>query len=84
MGWVSVKERLPGADQHCLVCHYNSWREILRFDGANWWNVSNRFDREDEIISTEFWPDYWMPLPDPPEDQEDETYMPDLTDLLGK
>ena len=42
MKWIGVGKKLPEPDTLCLVCHYNNHREILRYDGCDWWEVSNR------------------------------------------
>ncbi len=65
MEWIDVKKRLPYDNILCVVCYYNDHRELLHFDGADWWEVSNRFNKDDEKISRESWPDYWLPLPEP-------------------
>ncbi len=70
-GWVSVKERLPKADAPVLVCEGGVVTTIARYGlerfgppVMRWQVVANCGGYECEDDPCE--PDYWMPLPKPP------------------
>lgn len=65
--WISVKERLPEAEQKVLVCGKRNGMQVGAFRGLMclsdpmgwWWKKETRLDVT-----------YWMPLPEPPGEDE--------------
>lgn len=64
MKWISVKERMPYDRILCVVRFYNDTIELMRFDGKDWWEISNRMSVSDAKISDEMWPTHWYPTLD--------------------
>ena len=65
--WISVKDRLPERMTPVLVCRKKGEERIVeqgRRDVMDWWKVYGTRTKAVE---------YWMPLPEPPEPEEDET-----------
>lgn len=67
MEWISVKERLP-EDEGYYLTHDINWADcgyaVLEFyPGTREYNWYDSIDGMHVMP-----PDYWMPLPDPPED----------------
>ena len=66
--WISVKNRLPEVGQLVLcycVCSY----EVLRFMNVNSWLGARNADYMEGYVT------HWMPLPEPPEEAEDNFLM---------
>ena len=64
--WISVEERLPEEKRHYLTCHAGGVARVCQFDGKkfSYWE----YDEEEwEFIEVICSPDYWQPLPEPPE-----------------
>jgi hypothetical protein len=60
MNWISVKDQLPEEGQVVLgwVAYYLQPMRVLVY-------TSGCFARADDLTDDDF-PDYWLPLPDPP------------------
>jgi len=63
MEWIPVNKRLPEHDDMVLCYLMNTDEEtgcldITNYDGDDWWNVG------DFVVS------HWMPLPEPPMDNQ--------------
>lgn len=60
--WISVKDRLPEAFQHVIICRNNrQGRQIVeagQLDISGWWRV---YGTRTKSVT------HWMPLPEPPE-----------------
>jgi len=68
MKWISVKDRLPEQNQEVLIC-YDGCLDFGSYDirdGEICWIIVGRFVE----------PSHWMPLPDMPEDCEEEEENP--------
>ena len=81
MEWTSVEERLPwGSTPKPFKLEWDVYDPKggvrVTAQHPHYWNLDS--DDASEQVT------HWRPRPLPPEAQEDETYMPDLTDLLGK
>ena len=64
--WISVEERLPEEKRHYLTCHAGGVARVCQFDGKkfSYWE----YDEEEwEFVEVICIPDYWQPLPEPPE-----------------
>ena len=65
--WISAKERLPEKHKFVIV-YYGKFRGVIMsamaWDGENWYDGSFNGDNE--------WITHWMPLPEPPKENEDE------------
>jgi len=61
MGWISVKDRLPDRDDYVLACFDDGFIATIGY--ADDWELWDGLCGE---------PTHWMPLPDPPE-MEDES-----------
>ena len=64
--WISVEERLPEEKRHYLTCHAGGVARVCQFDGKkfSYWE----YDEEEwEFVEVICSPDYWQPLPEPPE-----------------
>ena len=64
--WISVEERLPEEKRHYLTCHAGGVARVCQFDGKkfSYWE----YDEEEwDFVEVIFIPDYWQPLPEPPE-----------------
>lgn len=64
--WISVEERLPEEKRNYLTCYAGSVARVCQFDGKkfSYWE----YDEEEwEFIEVICSPDYWQPLPEPPE-----------------
>ena len=62
--WTSVKERLPEDDDHYLVwSSYNGCAEVAMYWGDGEWLT-------DDIVNITRMVTHWMPLPEPPEEDE--------------
>ena len=66
--WISVKDRLPEMYEsvliHCGNCTSIAWRTSGNNGGWHW---SSRMSYPEEMVDT----DYWMPLPNPPDEVSD-------------
>lgn len=66
--WVSVEDRLPEMYEsvliHCGNCTSIAWRTSGNNGGWHW---SSRMSYSEEMVDT----DYWMPLPNPPDEVSD-------------
>ena len=64
--WISVEERLPEEKCHYLTCHAGGVARVCQFDGKkfSYWEYD---DEEWEFVEVICIPDYWQPLPEPPE-----------------
>ena len=60
-GWVSVKDRLPDKPCSCLVFLIYGWRALERWEGDSW------------VLAKESEVTHWMPLPEPPKEENHET-----------
>lgn len=60
--WISTSERLPERGQRVIICREKEkgvpYVEAARYDG-DWWKVYGANVRR---------VDWWMPLPEPPEE----------------
>ena len=64
--WISVEERLPEEKRNYLTCHAGGVARVCQFDGKkfSYWE----YDEEEwEFVEVICIPDYWQPLPEPPE-----------------
>ena len=64
--WISVEERLPEEKRHYLTCHAGGVARVCQFDGKkfSYWE----YDEEEwDFVEVICIPDYWQPLPEPPE-----------------
>ena len=64
--WISVAEKLPEEKRHYLTCHAGGVARVCQFDGKkfSYWE----YDEEEwEFVEVIRIPDYWQPLPEPPE-----------------
>ena len=64
--WISVEERLPEEKRNYLTCYAGSVARVCQFDGKtfSYWE----YDEEEwEFVEVICSPDYWQPLPEPPE-----------------
>ena len=64
--WISVAEKLPEEKRHYLTCHAGGVARVCQFDGKkfSYWE----YDEEEwEFVEVICIPDYWQPLPEPPE-----------------
>ena len=64
--WISVGERLPEEKRNYLTCYAGSVARVCQFDGKkfSYWE----YDEEEwEFVEVICSPDYWQPLPEPPE-----------------
>ena len=64
--WISVEERLPEEKRNYLTCHAGGVARVCQFDGKkfSYWE----YDEEEwEFVEVICIPDYWRPLPEPPE-----------------
>ena len=63
--WISVKEQLPHRHKFVIV-YYGKFRgvimSVMAWDGENWYDGSFNGDNE--------WITHWMPLPEPPKEDE--------------
>ena len=61
--WISVKDRLPEANEYILICHTH-WGDatimIGWFSEGEFWYYEEGAEKLYEVV-------FWMPLPDPPE-----------------
>lgn len=73
MGWIKTSEKLPKADEPVFICGIAGGREFLSasvrnidMHGSDAWVFPEGFfsDGDDPQIT------HWMPLPDPPPDEE--------------
>lgn len=72
-GWISVKDKLPPLEMNVLVCEKGevttiAYREVKRYGsqaGQELWHVRDNCGGY-ECESDDCNPDYWMPLPNPP------------------
>ena len=67
--WIPCSERLPHDVSRCLVCRYDyvtktRFIDILWFESGIWWDGSHGGD---------YAVTHWQPLPEPPEEENDET-----------
>jgi hypothetical protein len=61
-----VEERLPEEKRNYLTCHAGGVARVCQFDGKkfSYWE----YDEEEwEFVEVICIPDYWQPLPEPPE-----------------
>jgi hypothetical protein len=67
-GWISVKDKLPQNDIFVLVTNH----EYLKKENPRYITIGRYMEEIkswlDEEFGTMYAPDYWMPLPEPPED----------------
>ena len=64
--WISVEERLPEEKRNYLTCHAGGVARVCQFDGKkfSYWEYDEEEWKFVEVICI---PDYWQPLPEPPE-----------------
>ena len=64
--WISVEERLPEEKRNYLTCHAGGVARVCQFDGKkfSYWEYDAEEWESVEVICI---PDYWQPLPEPPE-----------------
>ena len=59
--WISVKDGLPvDTTREYLICHYNNFTEVARFEKGEWFAISNKISVPDEKLSEEGQPDDWL------------------------
>lgn len=64
--WISVEERLPEDDSHYLVwAHDNGAEEVALYYGDGEW-LTDDLENITRVVT------HWMPLPEPPEEGDDE------------
>lgn len=64
--WISAKDKLPEEKSGYLTCYVGSVARVCQFDGKkfSYWE----YDEEEwEFVEVICIPDYWQPLPEPPE-----------------
>ena len=64
--WISVEKRLPEEKRNYLTCHAGGVARVCQFNGKkfSYWE----YDEEEwEFVEVICIPDYWQPLPEPPE-----------------
>jgi hypothetical protein len=67
---ISVKDRLPEKTERCMCLCYDFvtyWHELLWYENNHWWNSLETL----ECNYTKYVV-YWMPLPEPPKEDEDD------------
>jgi hypothetical protein len=57
--WIDTKDALPPENEHVIICFMNPKLVKPAY-------LHNGYFRANEIVRYKT-PDYWMPLPDPPE-----------------
>ena len=69
--WISGKDRLPletdGVVKQYLICHYNYFIEVAKFEKGEWYHISDRLSEPDYKLSKEGQPDYWAVITEPEE-----------------
>ncbi len=68
--WISVKDRLPEKTDlvlQYLICHYNLFIEVAKFEEGEWFHISDRLSEPDYKLSKEGQPDYWAVITEPEE-----------------
>lgn len=64
-GWISVKDRLPKEKVWVLCLCRAGIREVLRWQNGQWYHDPQHAYFESFVL-------YWMPLPEPPEENGNE------------
>lgn len=62
MDWVDASVELPNPKEvfrEYLICHYNDFTEVARYDG-DWHAITSRISDPDEKLSKEGQPSYWL------------------------
>lgn len=62
--WISVKDRLPEENVWVLCLCRVGIREVLRWQNGQWYHDPKHAYFESFVL-------YWMPLPEPPEEEPD-------------
>ena len=64
--WISAKDKLPEEKSRYLTCYVGSVARVCQFDGKkfSYWEYDEEVWEFVEVICI---PDYWQPLPEPPE-----------------
>ncbi len=64
--WNSVEDKLPENNYgQYIICHYNDFTEVARFEDGDWFRISDSFDEEDEKLGKEGQPEYWSLITQP-------------------
>ncbi len=64
--WISVEERLPEEKRHYLTYCVGGAVRICQFDGEKFIYLEC-YEEGWEFVEVIYIPDYWQPLPEPPE-----------------
>ena len=58
--WTRVDDKLPeNNDGEFIICHYNDFTEIARFEDGDWFRISGKFSEEAEKLIKESQPEFW-------------------------
>ena len=68
-GWVSVEDRVPESNEIVLALAYDKdgdayMTTVVRYPCGDWDSVDDYFNQSDYEVR------YWMPLPEPPKEDE--------------
>ena len=60
--WISVKDRLP--EEYTRVIEYMAWKAMtaIEYQNGKWYSIGHLEPLPDAAVT------YWMPLPEPPEE----------------
>ena len=65
--WIPCSERLPDDDRTKVVTLANGNAEAGYYSNGDWWCIGDTISLENPIVIA------WMPLPEPPEVEDNET-----------
>ena len=71
--WVAVKDRKPDTREPVVYARPagKEWTPLRWHVGIAYWTVSNKWNPEQESEACPQGYTHWMPLPPPPEDEND-------------
>lgn len=69
--WISVKDKLPDLGIECIITN-KKHTDIGYRTVKGWYGHMLNWNFPTDAITEEFWeaPTHWMPLPEPPNDQD--------------